>query len=384
MNWFTKLFKRQAPVRPPADDDPSWQPGDARGTSTFSQIYSPPIIKAIKTYADLLLATPLDCNNETDYLYKKLTTGRICSFMPNNVFWTLLVERYFLNESFVAVIDSDQDGKVRNLLPYGSPQAIQVYTNNQKKHSMLDQEPIGDYSDPILLAERNYFFRDLKSRVFFPDQIFEVRNGLYSNIKNSLIEGEDLMRVFPSVLEALNKLPDALNKMVKRDLRGSVLLSSHGEGDLKARAPEAKKVRQALEKFLYQEDDKGGVLTLPSSWKAEHLNLNDVSGILNQIQTILSENVCDIFGIPKTLIYSQNETVQTLKEARRFFISGSFRSFLKVIENEINRLSETSIYSFSLDKLRTAQQDDRENFHNIPAMLEIWPREEVKKKLETN
>ena len=193
------------------------------------------------------------------------------------------------------------------------------------------------------------------------------------------------MRVFPSVLEALNKLPDALNKMVKRDLRGSILLSSVGDGDLKANASEAKKTKQALEKFLYQDDtDSKGVLTLPSSWKVEHLNLNDVSGILNQIQTILSENVCDIFGIPKTLIYSQNETVQTLKEARRFFISGSFRSFLKVIENEINRLSETSIYSFSLDKLRTAQQDDRENFHNIPAMLEIWPREEVKKKLETN
>ena len=148
-------FKRESETQ----EDRTFVPLGSGGAS-YGAVFSPPLARCLALYTDFLVNCPLEAENEDDPLFK-LLTRRPCPFMSRANFYRLCVERYFVFDGFFAIIKTNDRGEIKALLPYASPQAVQVYPTNFKKQK--NDDPVGDWGDPEKLYTDNFYFRDYRA-----------------------------------------------------------------------------------------------------------------------------------------------------------------------------------------------------------------------------
>ena len=359
-------------------EDRSFVPIGSGGAS-YSGVFSPAMARCINLYCDLLTNCPLETNNENHPFYK-LLTQRPCSFMSRANFLRLVVERYFIFNGFYALIESDKNGKITDLLPYIAPNSIQPYGNNFSKRSSSDA--YGDVADPVQVKNQGWVLRDYKSRVFSPDELFIVRSAGF-NTSTGLIEQEDMaQRVFHNTYEAASKLEACLNALCGRDLRPPLLLNNMPlDGNVTASSSEVDEAKQALKNFFDSPSNFQNVLCLPHQMSVEKLNLDNPSNVLLAVNEIVVSNICNLFNVPRSLVFS-GATERDTKEARRIFIASGFKSFCTILTDEYNRLSDYKLeLRYNLDQLRIQMADLREEAA-LAQLLDIYSKEELKKKIE--
>ena len=379
MNW--KFWKRQSTRSNSINEDRTFVPLGSGGAQ-YSSVYSPPVARCIALYHDFLLNCPLTAKDENDSLFK-LLTQRPCSFMSRANFFRLIIERYFIFNGFYSIIDADGSGMITDLLPYASPMAIQVYGNNFKKRDINDS--IGDYGDPVKLKRSGFYFRDYKSRTFTEDQLFIVRSSAF-NTSTGLVEQEDMaQRVFNNTYESAAKLEAVLNSLCSRDLRPPLLLSGMGMDvgqDMPASQEETQNVKESLRKYFdNQSQGEKGVLALPAGYDIKSMSMDNPSNVLMVVNEVVTANICNIFNVPRSLVFSGANERDT-KEARRIFIAGGFKSFCTILTDEFNRLSGyKNKFKYDLDQLRVQMADLREE-SALAQLAGVLSPQEIKNKIE--
>ena len=333
------------------------------GGAQYGQVFSPPVARCLALYCDFLINCPLDAEDENTPLYR-LLTRRPCPFMSRANFYRLCVERYFIFNGFFSIIKTNDRGEILALLPYASPQAVQVYPVNFKKSDKND--PVGDWGDPEKLWKDGFYFRDYRARTYTPDQMFYIRSAGF-NTSTGLVEQEDVgQRVFNNTFGSASKLEAVTNALCSRDLRPPLMLSGLGfQGDnktgYKASAKETDDVKKALRMYFDGESQsKAGVLALPPGYTVSSMAMQNPANVLLSINEVVTANVCNIFNVPRSLVFSGSNERDT-KEARRIFIAGGFKAFTKLLTDEFDRLAGyENKFTFNLDKLRIQMADLRE------------------------
>lgn len=375
-----KIFKRQSEPSNSINEDRTFVPLGSGGAQ-YSSVYSPPVARCIALYHDFLLNCPLTATNENDSLFK-LLTQRPCSFMSRANFFRLIIERYFIFNGFYSIIDADDNGMITDLLPYASPNAIQVYGNNFKKKDINDS--IGDYGDPVKLKRSGFYFRDYKSRTFTEDQLFIVRSSAF-NTSTGLVEQEDMaQRVFNNTYESASKLEAVLNSLCSRDLRPPLLLNGMGMDvvqDMPSSQKETQNVKEALRRYFdNQSQGDRGVLALPAGYDIKSMSMDNPSNVLMVVNEVVTANICNIFNVPRSLVFSGSNERDT-KEARRIFIAGGFKSFCTILTDEFDRLSGyKNKFMFSTELLKSQLADIREEAA-IAQLQGILSNKEIKDRI---
>ena len=379
MKFLKKFFERQTQT---PNEDRTFVPLGSGGAS-YGSIFSPQVARCLALYVDFLINCPLKAKNDKDPLYK-LLTQRPCPFMSRANFYRLCIQNFFLFDGFFAIIKANDRGEIEALLPYASPQAVQVYPTNFKKRERGDVA--GDWGDPEKLYRDGFYFRDYRSRRYTLDQMFYIRSAAF-NTGTGLVEQEDFaQRVFNNTYEAASKLEAVINSLCSRDLRPPLLLTGLGynetaSGDIKASASETKKVKEALRTY-FENDSQGtkGILALPSGYKIEKMAFDAGANALLAINEVVTSNICNLFNVPRSLVFS-GATERDTKEARRVFISGGLKSFCTILQDEFNRLSGyENTFSFDLDELRYSMADIREQ-SAIAQLQDVLSPEEIKEKI---
>ena len=383
MKWFNRLFKRQVETTP--TEDRSFVPLGSGGAS-YGSIYSPQVARCLALYVDFLINCPLKAKNEDDPFYRDVLQKRICPYLSNQNFYQLLIQNYFLWGNFYAIIKVNDRGEILALLPYASPQAVQPYPTNFKKRERGD--PTGDWGDPEKLFYEGYFYRDYRARTYSPDQMLHIKSAAF-NTSTGLVEGEAMaQRAFNSTYEAAARLEAVIENLTARDLRPPLLLTGlgYGEGqDIKLSSRETKSVKNTLREY-FENDSQGsrGVLALPAGFKVDKMSFDQSNNTLSITNDIVTSNICNLFNIPRSLVFTSGNTERDTKEARRIFISNGFKGMCTIIEQEYNRLTDwQNEFHFDLDKLRYMAADLREEAATAQLANVLSP-EEIKEKMNLN
>ena len=196
--------------------------------------------------------------------------------------------------------------------------------------------------------------------------------------------------MFNNTFEGASKLEAVINALCSRDLRPPLLLSglgfAGGEKGIKTSAKETEQVKLALRKY-FEDESQGqkGVLALPPGYSIASMSHQQPSNLLLTVNEIVVSNLCNIFNIPRSLVFSgQNE--RDTKEARRIFIAGGLKAFTRLLSDEFDRLSGyQNKFKFNLDKLRIEMADLREEA-SLAQLTDEAPfsGDEIKKKIEQN
>ena len=306
--------------------------------------------------------------------------------MSNYNFYELLILNLKLWGNFYSIIKTNERGEIIALLPYASPKAVQVYPVNWKPDKDRS-DAAADFSDPEKLFADSYYYRDYRSRIYMPDQMFHIKSSAF-NSSTGLIEGEDFAtRVFNHTYEALSKLEAVMDNICNRDLRSPLLLTGlgYGEGkDIKKSSSETQKVKSALTNYFNGESQSGssGVLAIPAGYDIKPLRTDSTSGILETLFDSTVSNLCSAWNVPRSLIFNSQNTERDSKQARREFISSGFKSMTRQIEDEFNRLSDWKVsYSYDLDSLRYLGADIREEAA-IAQLQGVLSNQEIKEKIK--
>ena len=96
---------------------------------------------------------------------------------------------------------------------------------------------------------------------------------------------------------------------------------------------------------------------------------------------LVVSNICNLFNVPRALVFSGAGERDT-KEQKRIFISSGFKSFCKILTDEFDRLSGyENKFRFNLDKLRAEMADLREEAA-LAQLLDIYSPAELKQKID--
>ena len=382
IKWLKKKFTRQSET--PVNEDRSFVPLGSGGAQ-YGSVYSPQLARCVSLYVDALINTPIKCSDENDHFYKSLIQRRLCPFLSNYNFYELLVLNLKLWGNFFAVIQTNEKGQVQSLLPYASPQAVTTYPALWRKKKQ--GEPTGDWGDPIKIARDGWYYRDYRARMFSQDEMFHIKHSAY-NTSTGLLEGTEwATKVFNRTFTALSKMQAVLDNICSRDLRSPLILSGLGyseNSEVKTSASETKKVKEALRTYFNGESQTGssGVLALPSGYSISPLRTDDTSKVLMSINDVISSNLASIFGIPRSLLFTSENTERDSKEAKRQWYSSGFKAMTRIIEDEFNRLSGYRVeYKFDLDSLRYLSADIREEMA-ISQLQNILTPQEIKEKID--
>ena len=377
-----KFWKRQTSQQ---GDELSFVPVGAGGVS-YNSLFAPVVARCVALYHDLLLSCPLKAKKEDD-LYKLLTTRPI-PWMSLSNFYQIIIERYFIFNGAYFYIKTDKSGMIKALLPLNmSPGSLQAYPSTYKKDQTgYQDDKANDWSDAISIYEKGYYFKDYRGRRFAPDEVLQIRSASW-NTATGLVEQENIaQRVFNNTFEAASKLEGVLFSLTSRDLRGPLLLTGMGlnSDNQKASIKEQVKIKKSLEIF-FREDSQAsakGILGLPAGYDIKAMSMDQPSHVINTVNDIITSNICNIFNVPRSLVFTSGQTERDTKEARRLLIANGLKSFCKILTDQYNYLSGfENEFSFQLDHLRLAMSDIREEAA-IAQLVDILGKDKIKEMIE--
>ena len=176
-----------------------------------------------------------------------------------------------------------------------------------------------------------------------------------------------------------------MENLTARDLRPPLLLTGLGFGegqDIKTSARETKSVKQSLREY-FENDSQGsrGVLALPAGFKIDKMSFDQSNNTLSITNDIVTSNICNLFNVPRSLVFTSGQTERDTKEARRIFLANGFRAMCTIIEQEYDRLTDwQNEFKFDVDKLRYMSADIREE-SAIAQLQNVLSPDEIKEKI---
>lgn len=320
--------------------------------------------RCLRLYSDFLLQIPLETKDGGDhYLIDLLKKPNL--FDTKKTFMEKLVYQVMLNGNFHAKINYNERGQITALLPY-TPAALYAYPNS------------GEYNDPITLNQ-GYFYRDFKGRIFMPDEIFHIKDMMFSGFDQ--LNGLSRIYVYQSIFEAGGGIENVVCSLGRSGLRPPFLLTSTIPDISKE---QMKAVREIVEKFLkHERAASAGVLTLPSGFDAKPLMVQNPDRTLEFLSNKSSLDIARIFGVPTELVgrpaKEGGQSAQQAKEANRFFIRTSLKAFLKGVSDSLDTLAmDGTEFEFKVDKFLASDRREESQYISQLVQSGVLSKEDAK------
>ena len=309
--------------------------------------------KCLRLYSDFLLQIPLEPADH--YLSMLLKKPNV--FDTKKTFFEKLVYQTLLNGNFHAKIDYDSRGQVIALLPF-NPASMYAY-------------PVkGEYTDPISIQRHGFYYRDFKGRSFMPDEIFHLKDMMFSN--SDQLNGLSRIYVYQTIFEAGGGLENVACSFARSGLRKTVMLTPNNISEVDKDT--LKNAREQVEEFYKKAGTAGGgVMTLPVGFDLKSLNFDDPERLFEFLSNKNSLDIARIFSVPIDLVSKpasdKSGGMNHAKEAHRFFIRTSLRAFLKNISDALEMLAmDGTDFSFQVDKFIAS--DRREESQYISQLVQ--------------
>jgi len=297
--------------------------------------------RCLRLYSDFLTQLPLLADGSNNhYLIDLLNKPNV--FDSRKTFFEKLTYELLLNGNFICAIDYDSTGRVTSLLPYRSGQ-IYAYSRS------------GEYGDPVSINKYGYFYRDFKGRVYMPDEIFHLKDVMFSSVDN--LNGLSRVYLYELAFQSSSAVNNVQFSLSQSGLRPPLLLSGLPEDNNES----IKDVREVVKEFFErgQSSQAGGVLTLPSGYDIKTMMVSNPEKALEFLTSKSDLDISRIFAVPIEFLSRSDGNNQAgsnhLKEAHRFFIKTSLNSFLKGIADKLSELaSDGSEFKFNIQPIKSS------------------------------
>lgn len=341
--WPIKLKKRQVS----ALGSPSeWIPFSNNFPPTQSTRLAT-VGRCLRLYSDFLCQTPLEPKEH--YLSKLLKTPNKWQSKKN--FFESLVFELLLNGNFHARVNYDSAGKVTALLPY---RAGMIYAHATR----------GEYGDPVSLQAGGYYYRDYKGRILMPDDVFHLKDTQFSTTDQ--INGLSRVYLYELSFQAGYSIQTVQNAISGAGLKPPHLLTYPEATDKTS----LKNVKTEVAKFFSggQSAQAGNILSLPMGYELKDLMLKSPEKAMEFLASKSDLDVCRIFSVPIELLNRSDAKAggsgsNHLKEAHRFFIRTTLKSFLQNIADAFSDLAmDNTHFYFKTDSLRASDLREQAQF----------------------
>ena len=323
--------------------------------------------RCLRLYSDFLIQTPLVTKTgKSHYLVDLLKSPN--SFDTKKSFYDKLVYELLLNGNFHCSIKSNSQGRVTALLPYRSGM-MYAYPN------------AGEFGDPVSLEKNGWYYRDYKGRVFVPDEIFHLKDVMFNSVDQ--INGYSRSYIYELSFLAGYSIQQVQCSLSQSGLRPPLLLSGLPESDDNA----VKQVRETVQKFFQSGKSAaaGGVLTLPAGYDVKPMMLQSPERALEFLSSKSDLDIARIFCVPIELLARSDGQSQSganhLKEANRFFIRTTLKSFLQTIAESFSSLvMDGTEFEFKIDKLRASDLREESQYLSTMVNAGIYSKEEARER----
>ena len=316
--WFKRKEKRES--------SQVWQTQTSGGEFRAGSGSIPAVRKCLELYSSFLSEAKIDGSETIKSLLENPNPWE-----SKTTFFRRLVSQYFLNGNFVCKIESDKNG-IKALLPYNS-NACYAYARR------------GDLSDPVEVFKGSYYYQDYKGRKFQPDDIFHLKDSLFSY---DLVNGRSRVEAHLSAIESACSLIETKNLYAKNRLaQRSYLESNVGQDKDKDKA-----VANAIQTFF---QSGKMILTLPPSVQLKQqssLMPENPAKFFEVLNLASIDDIANAFNVPPELLTMTDATSGTgLKEILRFWVKTGLQSFFNVVAESLSSLSHEKVeFSLSLSQ----------------------------------
>ena len=347
--WPIKLKKRQVSQAGALGESSEWIPFSNNFPPTQSTRLAT-VGRCLRLYSDFLCQTPLEKKGGgSHYLIDLLKKPNRWQSQKN--FFESLVFELLLNGNFHARVRYDSTGKVTALLPY---RAGMIYAHATR----------GEYGDPVSLQDGGYYFRDYKGRVLMPDDIFHLRDSMF----NTSDQLNGLSRVY---LYELSFRSGYSIQAVQGAISDSGLKPPHLLNYPESTPKEnLKSVKNVVAQFFStgQSSKAGNVLSLPVGYELKNLMIQNPDRTMEFLASKSDLDIARIFSVPIELLNRADAKAGSagsnhLKEAHRFFIRTTLKSFLRNIADRFSDLAmDGTEFYFKTDALRASDLREQAQF----------------------
>ena len=316
--------------------------------------------RCLRLYSDFAGEIPLISEPAGHYLLDLVRNPN--SFMSRqNLFETLCFE-LLLNGNFISQIKYDSRGQILKILPY---RAGQVYCYPRS----------GEYNDAESIERGGYFYKDFKGRVLMPDQIWHIRDVMFSN--SDLLNGLSRSYLYATAFESGTALANAEKSLNQSSLKPPWLLTGLPEASDK----EIKETKELVDLFL--KAGAQGILTLPGGYELKSMMIESVGPVLKYLASKSDLDISRIFSVPIQLLARADALSQAgandLKESTRFFIKSASKSFLKNISDSLENLAmDGTKFSFEVDRFRASDLREQSQYISQLVTAEVLKPAEAK------
>lgn len=358
LNQLKRIFKRQSENSLGSTSwNPSFQSSFFSGTNPASSLGT--VQMALRLYSDACCTYPLKVLDSKEKQIKHYLTRVICcepnSFQNSNVFFSNVVGDILLNGNSYIKIDYDSTGKIKALLPY-IQQSCWAYPNTKAKSDRIS----GNFSDPLEIEKNKFFYKDFKSRVFFPDEICQIKDAVTSGF--DLLNAPSRISIARINFEVGHELLESMRGLSQNGLIPPQVIA----GPFSRNTDETKKFIEKLQNFFTSgQARQRRFLALPENFKAQDLSLSIKEADFRFLKNLSDLDIAKVFGV-NYLFHLESSSIQSgLKEAFRAVKSLSVAPFLKNIAGQFTKslLSEDEKdrgLHFSFDMEVASSMDLRE------------------------
>ena len=352
--WPVKLKKRQSPAAALGEIS-EWIPFSNNFPPTQSTRLAT-VGRCLRLYSDFLCQTPLEKKGGGGhYLIDLLKTPNRWQSQKN--FYESLVFELLLNGNFHARVNYDPTGKVTALLPY---RAGMIYAHATR----------GESGDPVSLQSGGYYYQDYKGRVLMPDDIFHLKDTQFSTTDQ--INGLSRVYLYELSFQSGYSIQAVQGAISKAGLKPPHLLNYPDAAD----KTNLNNVKKVVAQFFSggQSSQAGNVLSLPTGFELKDLMIQNPDRTMEFLASKSDLDIARIFSVPIELLNrsdakSGSAGSNHLKEAHRFFIRTTLKSFLKNIADALSDLAmDNTRFYFKTDALRAS--DLREQAQFIKQLIE--------------
>lgn len=352
LNFFTKKKETRNALY-------GWIPWSA-ATSDFKGKYLagnlPQVRRALQLYSNLLNTTPLQAINkqgkEVDH-YLLNVLNKPARFLSRYEFFSRLVESYFLDGNFYALIESNTEGKITSILPF-LPGTMYAYASGPKEKSTQ-----GDHADPVTLNESgSYFYQsqfgegdNAVTNKYDPEDVWHIKSTWQSQ---DLLNGASLYEAYTQAIELGQDSLETSQKFAKSGMVGPVLITGVETED----ADSKKTVSDTVKEFF---ENKGQFLTLPAETEIKDLLMKQPADFIRFLSSVSSLHIARLLSVPIELLNREDAQAGSgmggvaMKEIFRFWVKTSGRGFLNMIEQKLNELATDVTFQF---QIRSVQSSD--------------------------
>ena len=329
---------------------------------------------AVRLYSDACTRFPLRVLNARKepvdhYLLKVF--NRPNSFQSKSIFFNNLTAATLLHGNFHAKIETDETGKITELLSYPARSvfAYPSYTMGKK----LNVATGNSFSDPLAIKKFGYYFRDYRARIFMPYEILHIKD-LCAHF--DLINGISRLSQARLLWESGLSVSESIQGIAEAGFLAPTIITGAFSGDTE----EKEKQKDLLEEFFQRGQAKRRrMMFLPegqknTNWNTHSLKMDMQAGDLEFIKRATDLDLAKLFNL-QVVNNAENSPQSSAKESYRALTNVALKPWLQHLENSFTskllteREQDKGIH-FEYDLRTISSQDLREQSTFIKGLRE--------------